>query len=77
LGAGLYFAPKSLFDILVEREATPPGMIAYTPTRAISEHGIFSASTSGVLLDRSIFESVDMMSGDVIQFTHAFTFTPE
>ena len=49
------------------------GTVAYTATRAITEHGVFSASTSGVLLDRSVFSAINVISGDSIQFTYELT----
>lgn len=50
------------------------GTVSYTATRAIVEHGIFSASTGGVLLDRSVFTAINVDSGDSIQFTYELTF---
>ncbi len=50
------------------------GTIAYTATRAIVEHGVLSASTGGVLLDRSVFAAINVVSGDSIQFTYELTF---
>ena len=50
------------------------GTIAYTATRAITEHGVFSASTTGTLLDRSVFSAINVISGDSIQFTYELTF---
>lgn len=48
--------------------------ITATDTRAITEHGIFSASSSGTLLDRSKFAAINLASGDSIQFTYQLTF---
>jgi hypothetical protein len=48
--------------------------ISYTATRSIVEHGIFSASTAGTLLDRSVFASIGVVSGDAIEFTYELTF---
>jgi hypothetical protein len=42
---------------------------------AITEHGIFSASSSGVLLDRSVFSVINLASGDSLQTTYSLTFT--
>lgn len=42
---------------------------------AITEHGIFSASSSGVLLDRSKFSAINLVSGDSLQVTYELTFT--
>lgn len=49
--------------------------VSYTATRTITEHGIFSASTVGTLLDRSLFTGIPVVSGDSIQFTYNFTYT--
>lgn len=49
--------------------------VSYTATRTITEHGIFSASTVGTLLDRSLFTGIPVISGDSIQFTYNFTYT--
>ena len=50
------------------------GTISYTSTLAITEHGIFSASTSGTLLDRSVFTAINVVNGDSIEFTYELTF---
>lgn len=47
--------------------------ISYTATRSIVEHGIFSASTGGTLLDRTVFTSIGVDNGDSIQFTYELT----
>ena len=47
--------------------------INYTATRAITEHGVFSASTTGTLWDRSVFTAVNVVNGDSIQFTYNLT----
>lgn len=49
------------------------GTITYSGSLAITEHGLFSASTSGVLLDRSVFPVVNVASGESIQFTYDLT----
>lgn len=46
-----------------------------TPGGALREHGIFSASTSGVLLDRTVFASITLSSGDALQSTYQLTFS--
>ena len=43
---------------------------------AITEHGIFSSSSSGILWDRSLFAAINVSSGDSIQFTYELTVTP-
>jgi hypothetical protein len=44
-----------------------------TGNRAITEHGIFSASTTGTLFDRSVFAAINLVTGDSIQFTYTLT----
>lgn len=47
--------------------------ISFSGTFAITEHGIFTASTSGTLFDRSVFAAINVASGDSIQFTYDLT----
>lgn len=47
--------------------------ITYAGTFAITEHGILSASSGGVLLDRSVFSAINVISADSIQFTYELT----
>lgn len=47
--------------------------IAYTGTNAITEWGLFSASTVGTLWDRRVFAAINVVSGDSIQFTYTLT----
>ena len=51
------------------------GTISFTSTLAIVEHGLFSASSAGTLLDRSVFAAINVVNGDSIQFTYTITFT--
>jgi len=51
------------------------GTIAYTGTRAITEHGLFSAASSVTLLDRTLFSAVNVVNGDSIEFTYTLTVT--
>lgn len=51
------------------------GTISYTATRAVTEHGLFSASSAGTLMDRTVFSAVNVVSGDSIQFTYELTAT--
>lgn len=44
---------------------------------AITEHGILSASTSGILMDRSLFTAINVGATDSIQFTYECTFNAE
>lgn len=47
--------------------------LSYTSSLAITEHGIFTASTGGVLWDRSVFAAINVVNGDSIQFTYNLT----
>lgn len=47
--------------------------LAFTTTLAITEHGIFSASSAGTLLDRSVFSAINVVNGDSIQFQYTLT----
>jgi len=44
-----------------------------TPGAALREHGIFSASSAGVLLDRTVFAAITLSSGDSLQSTYELT----
>jgi hypothetical protein len=50
------------------------GTIAYTNTKAITEHGLFSASTGATLMDRTVFSAINVVNGDSIQFTYGITY---
>ena len=47
--------------------------ISFTSSLAITEFGLFSASTSGTLWDRRVFAAINVASGDSIQFTYTLT----
>lgn len=50
--------------------------VAYTATRTITEHGLFSQlAVGGTLWDRSLFTGIPVLNGDSIQYTHTTTFT--
>ena len=51
------------------------GTIAYTTTKAITEHGLFNDATAGTLLDRHVFGAVNVVNGDSIEFTYSMTVT--
>jgi hypothetical protein len=44
---------------------------------AVTEHGILSAATGGILMDRSVFAAINVGAGDSIQFTYDCTFNAE
>lgn len=47
--------------------------VNYTSSLAITEWGLFSASTSGTLWDRRVFSAINVVNGDSIQFTYTLT----
>jgi hypothetical protein len=49
------------------------GLIAYTTTKAITEHGLFNDATTGTLMDRTVFAAVNVENGDSISFTYTLT----
>lgn len=51
--------------------------VSFDGTAAITEHGVLSqaATGGGVLLDRSVFSAINVVSGDSIQFTYTLTFS--
>lgn len=51
------------------------GEVTYTGTHAITEHGLFSASTGATLLDRSVFSAINVVASDKIEFTYELTCT--
>lgn len=51
--------------------------ITYNGSYAITEHGLFNASTNGTLMDRTVFSPINVMQNDKIQFTFTITFNPE
>ena len=51
------------------------GTITATGARAIVEHGVFSASSVGTLLDRTVFSVVNLATNDSIQTTYRLTLT--
>jgi hypothetical protein len=56
--------------------------ITYSASAAVTEHGIFNAAYSssqadGVLLDRSAFSAVNVISDDTITYTYQLTNTAE
>ncbi len=51
------------------------GTVTYSSTSSITEHGLFNAETGGVLMDRTKFSAVNVISGDSIQFTFTIQFT--
>ena len=52
-------------------------VITATTTLHIREHGIFSASTAGTLLDRSIVDNIDLITDDQVTWTYTLTVNTE
>ena len=49
------------------------GTIAYTTSKSIVEHGLFSQATGTTLMDRTVFSVISVVNGDLIQFTYQLT----
>jgi hypothetical protein len=49
--------------------------VSFTGTLAITEWGLFSASSGGTLWDRKTFTAINVVNGDSIQFTYQLTIT--
>ena len=47
----------------------------YTDTFTIVEHGVFSASTGGTLLDRSVFAGIEVEANTQVEFTYDLLLT--
>lgn len=51
------------------------GTISYTTTKAITEHGLFSASSGATLMDRTEISIINVVNGDSIEWTYTITYT--
>jgi hypothetical protein len=51
------------------------GTVTATASRAVVEHGVLSASSSGTLMDRSVFSTINLANGDSLQGTYRCTFS--
>lgn len=49
--------------------------VSYTSSLAITEWGLFSASSGGTMWDRRTFSAINVVNGDSIQFTYQLTIT--
>lgn len=47
----------------------------YAASFAITEHGLFNASSAGTLMDRTVFSAINVTSSDEIEFTFKLTIT--
>lgn len=50
------------------------GTISFSSPAAITEHGLFSASSGGTLADRSVFSAINVANGDSIQFIYTLSY---
>lgn len=51
------------------------GTIAYTTSKAITEHGLFSQASGTTLMDRHVFAAINVVNGDSIEFSFELTVT--
>lgn len=51
--------------------------IPFDATKAIREHAVFNAASSGTMLDRSAFSDITVNNGDSIQFTYVLSIDAE
>jgi hypothetical protein len=51
------------------------GVITYTTTKAITEHGLFNDPTGATLMDRTVFSAVNVVNTETITFTYTLTLT--
>lgn len=51
------------------------GTVTATAPRAVTEHGLFSASSGATLMDRTLFTVVNLAANDSIQCTYRLTLT--
>ena len=49
----------------------------YAGSFAITEHGLFNAAAVGILMDRTVFAAINVVSGDKIEFTFTIQFAAE
>lgn len=49
------------------------GVVNYSASYAIREHGLFRATSGDVMADRSVFAAINVGSGDSIEFTYELT----
>lgn len=49
----------------------------YAGSFAITEHGLFNASSAGTLMDRTVFSAINVVASDKIEFTFTIQFAAE
>lgn len=72
---GLARVEGTQVDGAAANEYRSVGTISYTSSLAITEHGLFNATTVGTLMDRTVFSAINVANGDSIQFTYTLTCT--
>lgn len=50
------------------------GTQSFSSAYAITEHGVFKAASGSYLMDRSVFDQLDVISGSEIEWTYTCTF---
>ena len=53
------------------------GTITYDGSYAVVEHGLFSQSSGGTLMDRTVFTAINVVNSDQIEFTFDILFSAE
>jgi len=51
--------------------------IPYTGTLALREHAVLSAASDGTMMDRSLFDAINVVDGDSVEYTYEITFNEE
>lgn len=51
--------------------------VTYTATRSIVEHGLFTASSVGTMMDRSVFSAISVINLDEVEYTYNLTVDAE
>ena len=49
----------------------------YGGSYAIKEHGLFNASSGGTMMDRTVFTTINVTTGQKIEYTYRITFADE
>ena len=51
------------------------GTITADATEAWTEHGLFNIVTAGILMDRTVFAAINVVSGNQVEFTFEISFS--
>lgn len=66
---GFTRATGSLTEADNAKEFKTVGTVSCTGTKAVTEWGLFSASSGGVLMARNVFSAINVVNTDSIEFT--------